>query len=227
MDEPEVPEEARKILGGEDWVVWRNRSLLLFDRVPVPCALCRTDGEILMANPAMAAEWGTAPGQLSGRNVLELFHPNAAAQVHRIVEAVRLGRRSRYPIEVRWQSPDGARRHGELTADTVSDTDSPMWLLVLLRVLGEERRPRGGGAADPAFDEAERAAPIEVRILALAAGGHTTAQMARQTGLTVDGVNYHLTRLSRRWGVGNRAELVARAYVLGVLAPGVWPPEPS
>ncbi|MFI0773724.1 PAS domain S-box protein [Streptomyces sp. NPDC021212] len=227
MNDDELPEAARKILGGEDWVVWRNRSLLLFDRVPVPCAVCRTDGEILMANPAMAAEWGAAPGQLSGRNVLELFHPSAADQVYRIVEAVRLGRRSRYPIEVRWQSPDGVRRYGELTADTVSDTDTPLWLLVLLRVLGEEPRPRADEAADTVPVEPERVGPVEARILALAAGGHTTAQMARQTGLTADGVNYHLTRLSRRWGVGNRAELVARAYVLGVLAPGAWPPEVS
>lgn len=227
MDEPEVLEEAMRILGGEDWVVWRNRSLLLFDRVPVPCAVCSTDGEILITNPAMAAEWGAAPGQLAGRKVLELFHPNSADQVYRIVEAVRLGRRSRYPVEVRWQSPDGARRYGELTADTVSDSDTPLWLLVLLRVLGEEPRPRAIGAADTAPGEAERAGPVEARILALAAGGHTTGQMARQTGLTADGVNYHLTRLSRRWGVGNRAELVARGYVLGVLAPGVWPPEPA
>src|ERR1044072_9092468 len=125
MDEHEVPEEARRILGGEDWVVWRNRSLLLFDRVPVPCAVCRTDGEILMANPAMEAEWGAAPGQPAGRNVLELFHANAAGQVYRIVEAVRLGHRSRYPIEVRWQSPDGTRRDGEMPADTVGGTDYP------------------------------------------------------------------------------------------------------
>src|ERR1044072_1548086 len=102
VDGHEVPEEARRILGGEDWVVWRNRSLLLFDRVPVPCAVCRTDGEILMANPAMAGEWGTTAGQLAGRNVLELFHPNGAAQLPRVVEAARLARRSRYPIEVRW-----------------------------------------------------------------------------------------------------------------------------
>jgi PAS domain S-box-containing protein len=227
MNDDDLPEEARRILGGEDWVVWRNRSLLLFDRVPVPCAVCRTDGELLVANPAMAAEWGAAPGQLAGRNVLELFHPNTADQVYRIVEAVRLGRRSRYPIEVRWQSPDGVWRYGELTADTVSDTDTPLWLLVLLRVLGEEPGPRAAGEVDAAPGGPERAGPIEARILALAAGGHTTARMARQTGLTVDGVNYHLTRLSRRWGVGNRAELVARAYVLGVLAPGVWPPEPA
>jgi hypothetical protein len=40
-------------------------------------------------------------------------------------------------------------------------------------------------------------------------------------------VAYHLRRLSARWDAANRTELVARAYALGVLAPGVWPPEPG
>lgn len=68
------------------------------------------------------------------------------------------------------------------------------------------------------------AGTAEIRILALLAGGATTARAARETGLTVDGVNYHLRRLSERWGAANRTELVARAYALGVLTPGVWPP---
>jgi hypothetical protein len=37
-------------------------------------------------------------------------------------------------------------------------------------------------------------------------------------------VTYHLRRLSSRWQAASRTELVARAYALGVLAPGVWPP---
>ncbi|MET9799995.1 PAS domain-containing protein [Streptomyces sp. NPDC006368] len=205
------------ILESGDLVDWRNRALLVFDRVPVPVAVCRTDGLVLLANPAMAAEWGTSPGRLPGRNVLELFHPSSAEQVHRIVEAVRRGHRSRYPMRVHWTAPDGRERYGELTADTVSDSaQAPLWLLVLLKVLGDRPEPPGRPAA--------QVTPVEKRILALAAGGATTERIARSVGLTVDGVNYHLTRLSRRWGVPNRTALVARAYVLGVLAPDTWPP---
>ncbi|MFV0130493.1 helix-turn-helix transcriptional regulator [Streptomyces sp. HMX112] len=208
-----MPED---ILDSGDLVDWRNRALLVFDRVPVPIAVCRTDGLILLANPAMAAEWGTRPGRLPGRNVLELFHPRSADQVHRIVEAVRLGHRSRYPLQVHWSAPDGRERYGELTADTVSDSaDAPLWLLVLLRVLGDRPAPRR---------EAAEVGPAEKRILALAAGGATTDRIARSVGLTVDGVNYHLTRLARRWAVPNRTALIARAYVLGVLSPDAWPP---
>ena len=72
-----------------------------------------------------------------------------------------------------------------------------------------------------------KADEIEARILALAAAGSTTGQIASAVGLTVDGVNYHFKRLSRRWGVTGKAALVARAYVEGVLAPGVWPSAPA
>ncbi|QKV90868.1 PAS domain-containing protein [Streptomyces sp. NA02950] len=212
--------DPEELFGNADVPAWRNRALLVFDRVPIPAAVCRTDGIVLLANPAMAAEWQTTPGRLRGRQVLELFHPRSVEQVQRIVEAVRHGHRSRYPVLVHWSGPDGRERHGELTADTVSDTpEAPLWLLVLLRVLGTRDTPE-----EPTRPRSEKVTAMERAILALAAGGATTAQIARAVDLTVDGVSYHITRLSRRWGVANRTALVARAYVLGVLDPGVWPP---
>jgi hypothetical protein len=39
--------------------------------------------------------------------------------------------------------------------------------------------------------------------------------------------SHHLRRLSARWDAANRTELVGRAYALGVLASGVWPPTPA
>ncbi|MGW3284905.1 PAS domain S-box protein [Streptomyces sp. NPDC001002] len=207
-----------------DWtrpeaVVWRNRALMVFDRVAVPVAVCDVYGMVQLANPAMAAECGTTPGRLRGRDVLELFRPQETTQVERIAEALRLRHRSRYQVSVRWRAEDGAERYGELTADPVSDTveDTPA-LLVMLRVLGER---------EPSVESPERVTPVEARILALLAGGATTARAARETGLTTDGVTYHLRRLSARWGAANRTELVARAYATGVLAAGVWPPVPA
>lgn len=162
----------------------REEALLLFDRVGVPVAVCDAYGAVLLANPAMAAECGTTPGRLRGRDVLELFRPRGATRVERHL-----------PV-----------------GDTAKETSA---LLVMVRVLGE-REPRTG--------EPVRVAPVEARILALLAGGATTAGAAKETGLSADGVTYHLRRLSARWGASNRTELVARAYALGVLTPGVWPP---
>ncbi|MFE7786735.1 MULTISPECIES: PAS domain-containing protein [Streptomyces] len=198
---------------------WRNYFLILLDRIPTPIAVCRAHGEVLIANPAMAAQWGAAPGQLRGRNLLDLFEPRAKAQLDRLSEALRLGRRSRYPVEVRWQAgSDGSVREGELTIDPVGDPSvRPPALLALLRVSETAPPPTPRGSASP----------VEARILALAAGGATTASIGTALGLTVDGVNYHLTRLARRWRVQGRTALVARAYVLGVLSADSWPPAPA
>ncbi|WP_405608841.1 PAS domain-containing protein [Streptomyces sp. NBC_00076] len=200
-------------------VVWRNRALMLFDRVSMPVAVCDVYGAVLLANPAMATECGTTPGRLRGREVLELFRPQEVPQVDRIAQALRLRHRSRYQVSVRWEAPCGGERYGELTADPVSDTveETPA-LLVMLRVQG---------GRESRAEEPVRVTATEARILALLAGGATTARAARETGLTTDGVTYHLRRMSARWGAGNRTELVARAYALGVLTPGVWPPAPA
>ncbi|BDH13568.1 hypothetical protein HOK021_47470 [Streptomyces hygroscopicus] len=37
---------------------WRNYFLILLDRIPTPIAVCQAHGEVLIANPAMAAQWG-------------------------------------------------------------------------------------------------------------------------------------------------------------------------
>ncbi|MEU9989317.1 PAS domain S-box protein [Streptomyces sp. NPDC048045] len=202
-----------------DAVVWRNRALTLFDRVAVPVAVCDVYGEVVLANPAMAAECGTTPGRLQGRDVLELFRPQETTQVERIAEALRMRRRSRYQVSVRWSAPGGAERYGELTADPVSDSvDMTPALLVMLRVQGERTVRRA--------PEQVAVTSVEGRVLALLAQGATTARAARELGLSKDGVTYHLRRLSARWNAANRTELVARAYALGVLVPGVWPPQP-
>ncbi|MFF3274171.1 PAS domain-containing protein [Streptomyces chrestomyceticus] len=197
---------------------WRNYFLILLDRIPVPTAVCDAHGEVLIANPAMAAEWGAAPGQLRGRNLLDLFRPRSQAQVDRLIDALRLGRRSRYPVGVSWRAgANGTEREGELTVDPVGDPSEGLPALLALLRVHEDTPPA------PAPGR-EAASPVETRILALAAAGATTASIGGHLGLTVDGVNYHLTRLSRRWRVQGRTALVAKAYVLGVLAQGVWPP---
>ncbi|MEV7086020.1 PAS domain-containing protein [Streptomyces sp. NPDC093085] len=210
-----------------DAVAWRNRALTLFDRLPAPLALCAPDGRVLMANPAMAAEWGELPGRLLGRSALDLFRTEGPGTLRPIAEALRQGRRSRYAVEVSWPVPGGGERYGALTVDLLGH-ESDAVLLLLLRVDGERPAPPEAAARDESVRAGAAApggvGPAETRILVLVASGRTTAQIAREVGLTADGVAYHLGRLSRRWGVGNRAALVARAYATGVLAPGVWPP---
>ncbi|MEU6370581.1 LuxR C-terminal-related transcriptional regulator [Streptomyces sp. NPDC046931] len=207
----------------EQAVFWRNRATGLFDRIPLPAAFCDARGTVLSANHAMASEWGTLPGRLVGRSALDLFRPTAG-RLDPISEALRLRRRSRYPIEVSWCPPTGVERHGEMTIDLVGTApDAPPNLLLILRI------PEAPAPALPTgrTKESGQTSAMEARILALAAAGCTSTRIATEVGLTADGVNYHLARLSRRWGVTNRTALVARAYVKGVLSPHAWPPAPA
>lgn len=205
----------------EDIGTWRNHFLTLLDRIPVPIAVCRIDGAVHVANPAMAAEWRTTPGRLRGRSLRELFTPRSEEQIDRLVTALRAGRTSRYPIGVTWRAgQDGAEREGEFTIDPIMALPNPEPVLLAMLYVRDER-PGPPPARQGTVSEAQ------ARILALAASGATTAAIGKALGLTVDGVNYHLTRLSQRWRVRGRTALVAKAYALGVLAPGHWPPVPA
>jgi PAS domain S-box-containing protein len=198
--------------------VRRNRAKALFDRIPLPTAVCDVYGRGILANPAMATKWGATPGRLCGRDVLELFRPQEATQVERIAQALRLRHRSRCPVSVRWDAADGVRRHEELTAGPLSDDpDTTPSLLVLVRVLGEAARAAERPAAPPGEpDRGPRPG---------AAGGrrhHAAGPRGRPASPST--ACYHLRSLSARWSATGRTELVARAYALGALTPGAWPP---
>jgi len=65
---------------------------------------------------------------------------------------------------------------------------------------------------------------LDSRILEMLANGATSAQMSLRLHLSRQGVDYHITRLQRRFKVRSRPALVSRAYVLGVLVVDMWPP---
>ncbi|MGA4845194.1 LuxR C-terminal-related transcriptional regulator [Streptomyces sp. G5(2025)] len=227
----DAPEPGRPKVA--DAAVWRGRFLSLLDRSPAPTAISSGEGLVAVANPAFAGALGLQPGRVANRMLLDLLTPTNRKQLRKLDEAMRSGRRSRYPVEVSWTAGD-AVRHGQVTVEPVTDPleETPP-LLVTLRV-AQERAPRPSGpgrAPRPGEAGEEYAHPAlsaqEARVLRLVAGGATTAVVARAVGIGVDGVNYHLTRLCRRLRVQNRTALVARAYVLGLLDVTAWPPEVS
>jgi DNA-binding CsgD family transcriptional regulator len=64
----------------------------------------------------------------------------------------------------------------------------------------------------------------ERRVLERVAAGLTAAGAADELGVSRQAVAYHLGNLHAKLQVGNRAALVARAYVLGLLDRDSWPP---
>ncbi|WP_443058054.1 PAS domain-containing protein [Streptomyces sp. KLMMK] len=66
---------------------------------------------------------------------------------------------------------------------------------------------------------------MDARILEGIAAGVSTVPLASRLYLSRQGVEYHVTCLLRKLKVPNRAALVSRAYSMGVLKVGTWPPE--
>lgn len=65
----------------------------------------------------------------------------------------------------------------------------------------------------------------EASIICLLACGLTNWEIAKRLMISHHTVAQHVTRMLYLWEARSRCELVARAYAVGVLMPGVWPPQ--
>ncbi|MEU3842706.1 PAS domain-containing protein [Streptomyces sp. NPDC028635] len=129
-----------------------------------------------------------------------------------------------------WDDLTGGRRRSAQSSAVLVDGDRRrrrVW--VHLSVVS---RTRGGDlgvwavVTRPALSHEPHLAltAAQVRILALLAAGYSNAGIAETLRLSRQTVDYHLARLRRLLGAATRPALVARAYVLGILAPHSWPP---
>jgi DNA-binding CsgD family transcriptional regulator len=85
-----------------------------------------------------------------------------------------------------------------------------------------EKEEAEGQAATPGRT---RLSVLDARILEGVAAGISTVDMATKLYLSRQGVEYHVSSMLRRLRAPNRAALVSRAYSLGVLSVGSWPPK--
>ncbi|MFJ5806143.1 PAS domain-containing protein [Streptomyces sp. NBC_01426] len=74
------------------------------------------------------------------------------------------------------------------------------------------------------FDAPARVSPVQLRVLSLMAAGRSNGAIATDLGLSRQALDYHLRRLRGALDAESRPALVARAYTLGILDTGVWPP---
>jgi len=67
----------------------------------------------------------------------------------------------------------------------------------------------------------------EVAILCLLAEGRTSVEAADSLHISHHTVAQHVAVMLRKSGARNRGELIARAFVCGLLSPDCWPPAPA
>lgn len=69
-----------------------------------------------------------------------------------------------------------------------------------------------------------RITAAELRVLQFVALGLTSREIAESLWVSRQAVTYHIGNLLMKLRADTRAGLVARAYALGILCPGTWPP---
>ncbi|MFJ9411276.1 LuxR C-terminal-related transcriptional regulator [Streptomyces sp. NPDC101393] len=172
--------------------------------------------DVLAAPPSESAT--TAP-DVCGRKFRDLVHPSVRQPLMGQFERLLKGRRDRFAAHVVALRPTGDAFTGSLAATAVSGAaHDPASVLVVMR--------SGQGEEDDAVVAPRKKllSEIDARILEGIAGGLSTIPLASRLYLSRQGVEYHVTGLLRKLKVPNRAALVSRAYAMGVLTVGTWPP---
>ncbi|KAK1177552.1 LuxR C-terminal-related transcriptional regulator [Streptomyces sp. NBS 14/10] len=191
-----------------------------FDQ-PGAC-VARLDPNLLVqqANQEFFRQFGGSSADVCGRAFCDLAHPSLRQplkhQLGRLVD----GSRRRFATHVVAFAAEGAPFTSALTAVPVrGETSRVASILVVMRSAA------GFEDADVVTPHKKVLTEIEARILEGIAAGVSTVPLASRLYLSRQGVEYHVTRLLRKLRVPNRAALVSRAYSMGVLEVGSWPPK--
>jgi DNA-binding CsgD family transcriptional regulator len=175
--------------------------------------ICAVDDEL-------CARFGRERAQLCGKRLADLLRPSAPGELERQAGALAHGGQHRFTERVTGYGR-GEPFRAELTGTAVRDRRGGLAAVIVLLRFDESDGEDAAAelpAGVPVLTE------LDGRILEGVAAGASTMQLAAKLYLSRQGVEYHVGTMLRRLRVANRAALVSRAYALGLLEPGAWPP---
>ncbi|MET7363766.1 PAS domain S-box protein [Streptomyces sp. NPDC005562] len=186
----------------------------LRDHSGLPCALLSANGRVVEASTAAAELFRLSLPDLVGRRAHTLLAPDPElGRLHRRWHGLIARRTRRVETSTVLVDAEGRLRRAQLHLTTVGHSAARarhVWAVVTHQSLAHDAHPSLTAA--------------QVRILSLLAEGSTNSDIATSLRLSRQTVDYHLSRLRQLLGAATRPALVARAYVLGILAPRAWPP---
>ncbi|MFI0977371.1 PAS domain-containing protein [Streptomyces sp. NPDC021093] len=186
----------------------------LRDHSGLPCALLSANGRVIEASSAAAELFHLSPPDLVGRRAHTLLAPEPGLdRLHRRWNGLISRRTRRVETSATLVDARGRQRRAQLHLTTVGHSAvraRHVWAVVTQQSLAHEAHPPLTAA--------------QIRILSLLAEGSSNGDIATSLKLSRQTVDYHLSRLRDLLGAATRPALVARAYVLGILAPRAWPP---
>ncbi|MEU7168250.1 PAS domain-containing protein [Streptomyces morookaense] len=176
---------------------------------------------IQQANQEFFRQFNGSSEELCGRSFRDVVHPSVRQPLMRQFSHLLEGKHQRFVSPVIAVGPGAESAFTvPLTAVAVRggvpDTTA---ILVMMPTARDAEETRVVTNRKKILSE------MDARILEGIAAGVSTVPLASRLYLSRQGVEYHVTCLLRKLKVPNRAALVSRAYSMGVLKVGIWPPE--
>jgi DNA-binding CsgD family transcriptional regulator len=182
---------------------------------------------VVAATDDFFQQFGRPSAEVCGRSLYDLLHPGTQAVLDRHFAQLADGNRTRFNERVLGTKEGDGTFAGELTGMAVRDEGNQLSAIVVLvrpdttttdGVEVPEQRPGRAGRRKSLLTA------LDARILEGVAAGASTVQLATRLYLSRQGVEYHVGSMLRKLRVSNRAALVSRAYSMGLLVAGTWPP---
>jgi PAS domain S-box-containing protein len=184
------------------------------------CLACVDLGQrVVHANDEFLRMVNRDDQQVRGQEIADALHPGFAVSLRCRLSELTAGRSVRFTENVMVLRRDGGTVSGDLTGVAVrAGSDRPQLVIVLFT-------PYRAVHEQPSGDRDLLLTDAGARVLESVAAGASTNWMASHLYLSRQGVDYHVRSMLRKLDVPNRPALVSRAYALGILRPGEWPPK--
>lgn len=192
-----------------------------FDRTGLHTAYLDRHLTIRQANQDFFRKFGRSSEELCGRDFCDLVHPSVQQPLRQQFSRLVEGKRPRFATSVIAVGAEGSAFTSPLTAVAIRDGATPDVAAVMVLMPSMDHTEDLGVVSNRKKILSE----IDARILEGIAAGVSTIPLASRLYLSRQGVEYHVTCLLRKLRVPNRAALVSRAYSMGVLKVGTWPPK--
>lgn len=192
-----------------------NAYRSLFERSGICMATVDITLRIQETNEPFRRDLGGTPG----RELFDYLRVSSQSALRRQFVRLVEGRGERVSERVLGLRSEQGLMPARLTAVSIRDR-SPLVSSILVMLQWDESGPEGATRTA----RQKMLTDLDARILQGVAMGMSTVNLAAKLYLSRQGVEYHVATMMKKLKAPNRAALVSRAYAVGVLSPGVWPP---
>ncbi|MFD8522584.1 PAS domain-containing protein [Streptomyces capillispiralis] len=193
-----------------------------FDRADAYVACLDPALTIQLVNREFDRRFGGAASPLCGKHFFGLVHPSVRQPLMVHFSRMLEGKRHRFTTEIITGGRENTTSMLPLNAMAVRGGHIPDVAAILVVMSPADEKT---GSTEVLTPSKKLLTEIDARILEGIAAGVSTIPLASRLHLSRQGVEYHVTGLLRALKVPNRAALVSRAYSMGVLKVGTWPPK--